>query len=266
MTNGADGPIELWWVDGGGTLIYYATINAGDTYVQPTFEGHNWFLRDEQGYYLEVIKGAPNQTVVYGGEGLSDTITGGDGDDTLFGMYGDDSLVGGGGNDSLLGGYGNDTLEGGLDDDLLTGGDGNDVFIYAPGDGNDTITDFNTGNTGTLDDADGANNDFIDLSGFYDNLSELYADQADDGILNQSNATDTKGRTVDYADNDNFGTGSLTFSGASADNSSFTAENTAVVCFTAGTMILTPGGEVAVELLRPGDAAVTRDNGVFPSF
>ena len=69
-----------------------------------------------------------------------------------------------------------------------------------------TITDFNAGNTGTLDDGNTANNDFIDLSGYYDNLSELYADQADDGILNQSNTLDGKGRATDYSDNTQFRT------------------------------------------------------------
>lgn len=37
-----------------------------------------------------------------------------------------------------------------------------------------------------------------------------------------------------------------------------------VPCFVAGTAILTPGGEVAVETLEPGDLIVTRDNGVQP--
>ncbi len=34
-----------------------------------------------------------------------------------------------------------------------------------------------------------------------------------------------------------------------------------IPCFTAGTLIATPGGEVPVELLRPGDLVLTRDNG-----
>jgi Ca2+-binding RTX toxin-like protein len=63
--------------------------------------------------------------------------------------------------------------------------------------GNDTITDFSAGTPGTIGDGDTANNDFVDLSALYENLSELYADQVDDGILNQSNMTDSKGRAVD---------------------------------------------------------------------
>ena len=218
------------------------------------------------------------QDTILGGEG-NDTIMNSDGDDSLVGGAGNDSIIATGGNDTLEGGDGNDTLDGGADNDSLVGGagddsliggigndyieggDGNDTIVYAPGDGIDTIADFNFGNTGTLDDGDTTNNDFINLSGFYDHISELYADQLDDGILNQSNATDTRGNTVDYSNNASFGTGSLTFTGASADSSSFTAENTGVVCFTGGTMILTPSGEMRIDRLRPGDLVTTRDNG-----
>lgn len=148
------------------------------------------------------------------------------------------------------------------DDDVLTGGAGDDVFVFGGGD--DTITDFNFGNSGALSDGDTTNNDFINLAAYYDSLSELYADQADDGILNQSNTTDSKGRAVDYSDNAQFGDGSLTVQGASADNSSFTADNTGIVCFTEGTAIRTPRGDVLIEELRPGDAVCTLDNGPQP--
>ncbi|MBM1634960.1 Hint domain-containing protein [Sulfitobacter mediterraneus] len=154
--------------------------------------------------------------------------------------------------DVLIGGTGNDTITGGL---------GNDTFVYNVGDGADTITDFNAGNTGSIADDDSTNNDFIDLSGYYDRLSELYADQADDGILNQSN--DGVGK-VDYSDNTSFGTGSLTFTGASSNNSFFTADNTGVVCFTSGTSIRTPKGDVLIDDLRIGDLVCTMDNGPQP--
>ena len=198
-----------------------------------------------------------------------DTLTG-DGEDNVFdGRAGADILSGGGGSDTLIGGTGSDTLSGDAGDDSLDGGVGNDSLTGGAGDdiftvsaGHDTISDFNTGNTGTLDDGDNTNNDFIDLSGHYDNLSELWADQADDGVLNQSNTTDSKGRSTDYSDNTQFGAGdSMTFSGASADNSSFGEENTGVVCFTSGTAIRTPRGDVLIEELRAGDLVCTLDNG-----
>lgn len=56
----------------------------------------------------------------------------------------------------------------------------------------------------------------------------------------------------------------LIFLGGVGNDSFFTAENTGIVCFTPGTMILTPKGEVPVELLRRGDLVLTRDNGAKP--
>lgn len=117
---------------------------------------------------------------------------------------------------------------------------------------------------GTLDDGDRTNNDFIDLSGYYDHISELYADQADDRVLNQSNATDTRGNSSDYSDNTAFGSGSVEMRGASADSASFSDENTGVVCFTSGTAIRTPQGNVAIDELRVGDLVCTMDNGPQP--
>lgn len=198
-----------------------------------------------------------------GGTSYADTIdlsadTGGM---SIWGGGGEDTVTGGSSADTIDGGADDDRIDAGLGDDAITGGTGDDTLIYDVGDGYDTISDFNTGNTGTLSDGDGTNNDFINLSGFYDNLSELYADQADDGILNQSNATDTKGRTVDYSDNDEFGAGSITFTGASADNTSFTQENVGVVCFTSGTAIRTPHGDVLIDDLNVGDLVTTMDNG-----
>ncbi|MBV0911573.1 Hint domain-containing protein [Anianabacter salinae] len=177
---------------------------------------------------------------------------------------GDDNLSGGAGNDILIGGGGDDTLSGGTDDDTLSGDGGDDTFQYVAGDGDDIITDFNTGNTGTLSDGDSTNNDFIDLTAFYDSIHELHSDQADDGILNQSNATDEKGRTVDYSDNDQFGAGSITFTGGTGDDSFFTVENTGVVCFGKGTLIRTPRGEVPIEDLGVGDLVETHDEGAQP--
>ncbi|TNF23049.1 MAG: hypothetical protein EP318_01525 [Rhodobacteraceae bacterium] len=208
----------------------------------------------------DMIEGGDGADALSGGAGY-DELFGEGGNDTLDGGLSDDFLMGGAGNDQLSGGDGADWLEGGTGDDTLTGGDGNDTFGYMPGDGHDTITDFNTGHTGTLDDGNSFNNDYVDLSGYYDHLSELWADQADDGILNQSNTTNSKGGAVDYSDNTQFGSGSLTFSDASGDKSSFTAENTGVVCFTTGTAIRTPRGDVLIEDLRLGDLVTTLDNG-----
>jgi Ca2+-binding RTX toxin-like protein len=221
-----------------------------------------------------IIDGFGGVDTIIGGSG-NDIITGGgllfgDPGDSLVGGAGDDIILGDSGDDTIDGGTDNDFIEGGLDNDLLTGGDGNDFFSYTTGDGLDTITDFNAGNTGLLDDGDSNNNDFIDLSAYYDRIFELHADQADDGILNQSNTTDARGKLVDYSDNTQFDTNGtpndegIQFTGAAADGSFFTFENTGVVCFTSGTLIATPKGEVPIETLRPGELVLTRDNGPQP--
>lgn len=192
------------------------------------------------------------------GFGGNDQIDAGAGSDTVYAGADDDTIIGGTGDDWLSGEEGNDLLDGGSGNDTLTGGLGNDTFVFAA-DGIDTITDFNFGNTGTLNDRDNTNNDFVDLSAYYDRISEVWADQADDGILNQSNQG-VNG--VDYSNNSSMAGGGLVFTGASADKSSFTVENTGVVCFTEGTLIITPKGAIPIENLRVGDPVLTRDNGV----
>jgi hypothetical protein len=58
---------------------------------------------------------------------------------TLMGGNGNDILTGGGGNDMLFGGAGDDTITGGKGTDTAVLGTGNDLFIWNPGDGNDTV-------------------------------------------------------------------------------------------------------------------------------
>jgi len=231
-------------IDGGDD---WDTIYAGD--------GNDTSLGGEGDDYID---GQAGNDFLDGGAG-NDEVRGGAGDDSVLGGGGNDIVDGGAGNDVVEGGAGDDTLSGGAGNDTISGGTGNDVFEVS--DGTNTITDFNTGNTGTLNDGVSTNNDFIDLSGYYDNLSELYADQADDEILNQSNTIDTKGRSTDYSDNQKFGSSSMRMQGASADNSSFTQENTGVVCFASGTAIRTPSGDVLIDELCVGDLVTTLDNG-----
>ena len=75
----------------------------------------------------------------------NDSIDGGNGNDILFGYAGNDTLIGGNGTDLLLGSAGDDLLEGGNGEDTLRGGLGEDIFVFAAGEGIDTITDFSLG-------------------------------------------------------------------------------------------------------------------------
>jgi Ca2+-binding RTX toxin-like protein len=63
----------------------------------------------------------------------------------LIGGNGQDFLVGSAGDDLLDGGNGTDTLRGGLGNDTLTGGNRQDIFVFADGEGIDTINDFELG-------------------------------------------------------------------------------------------------------------------------
>jgi Ca2+-binding RTX toxin-like protein len=82
------------------------------------------------------------------GNGLDNVITGNDGANRLSGLAGNDTISAGGRADTLIGGAG---------DDVLTGGSDADVFVFAKGDGHDTVRDFGAG----------GEHDSIDVSAFY---------------------------------------------------------------------------------------------------
>jgi Ca2+-binding RTX toxin-like protein len=75
------------------------------------------------------------------------------GDDRIYGYGGNDMLSGGDGADAIYGGDGNDTLAGGAGlFDFLYGGSGNDTYIYARGDWQDHIFEYDAtpGNIDTV--------------------------------------------------------------------------------------------------------------------
>lgn len=96
----------------------------------------------------------------FGGSNFNDALRGSAQEEDFFGGDGNDTLEGRGGNDQLNGGIGNDLIIGGTGDDFLIGDGqtptGNDTFVYADGDGADTIGDFTAG---------AGSQDKIDLTG-----------------------------------------------------------------------------------------------------
>ena len=98
----------------------------------------------------DIVVGFGGDDAIVGFNG-DDFLDGGDGDDRVFGSQDDDTVLGGAGDDIVRGdneaaGNGDDIIIGGAGNDLLKG-DGNnlvgaDVFVFAPGDGNDIIQDF----------------------------------------------------------------------------------------------------------------------------
>jgi Ca2+-binding RTX toxin-like protein len=235
--------IRYWENRGGDTLS--ATITGPDTTGT-----ENLLTTDMIG-----LPPGPEYSVtgVTAGVEGNDSIDGGAGNDTILGDGGNDTLLGGGNNDSIEGGAGNDSIDGGTGDDTVTGGGGDDVFVFGAGYGGDVITDFNTGNSGALDDGDQTNNDFLDLSPYYETIFDVREDLNDDGILNQSNGVATGSTALG---------GSITLTGVSASDLTF--DNINVACFTAGTLIDTDEGPIAVEHLTSDMRLTTKDNGFQP--
>ena len=264
-------------IDGGSgaDLIYGGdgddSINGGignDTIFAGTGSGESNYIEGGQGNDLlygsdgtDTLSGGAGADILHGNLG-NDSLIGGDGTDSLYGGQGDDTLSGGADNDSLDGGDGNDSLTGGSGADTLTGGSGNDVFIIDTG--GDLITDFGAGNTGGIDDGDNTNNDFVDLSAYY-NETTLAA-------WNAANPGNTYGNPLawmraDQADGILQQVGGLRIQngGAAVAADQLTADTTGVTCFTRGTLIKTSLGEVAVEHLRVGQHMVlTVDSGYLP--
>ncbi|WP_439866008.1 calcium-binding protein [Pseudomonas syringae] len=86
------------------------------------------------------LYGEAGSDTLFGREG-NDLLDGGAGDDSLDGGAGRDTLQGGSGNDYMVGGGGDDFLAGGQGYDRLEGGSGTNSYLFARGDGQDTIID-----------------------------------------------------------------------------------------------------------------------------
>ena len=170
------------------------------------------------------------------GTDQGDTITGDGGDNSLDGGAGNDTLDGADGSDSIEGGTGEDIIDGGAGDDSLFGGDDNDTIA---GNGNDVV---DGGGTGSGPGVPGDNDTLVISDVPVDGGFEVVYGGGDDedGVVN---ILDSGGNTVS----------TITFT---------EIEN--IVCFTRGTMIMTPNGEVAIEDLAEGDLVTTRDNGDQP--
>ncbi len=152
---------------------------------------------------------------------------GADGDDRLSGGAGDDLIFGEGGDDTLIGGQGADTQSGGADADtfIVTSaedGDGDIIDGGAAGDDNDTLDLTGSGPFRIINQVTDA--DGNSTSG---TIEFLDADTRD--VIS----------TLDYSEIENI-----------------------VPCFTPGTSIATPRGEMLVEDLQVGDKVITRDNGI----
>jgi len=143
------------------------SLNVSDVFALTVAHGLNEIIGTAASETLtgtagnDLIRGLGGSDTLDGLDG-NDTLEGGDGDDLLRGGAGSDTLDGGNGNDNLsagspgetvanvlMGGAGADRLEGSSGNDTFQGGSGNDsiydsyggqnVYLFARGDGQDTI-------------------------------------------------------------------------------------------------------------------------------
>ncbi|MEM0922296.1 MAG: Hint domain-containing protein, partial [Pseudomonadota bacterium] len=180
------------------------------------------------------------------GTASGDNLTGNDGDNTIEGGGGGDTISGGGGP-----GDGND---------LLVGGGGNDVFDINPDLGDDTIPDFTLGED-IFDPADipSENPNFPNTPVRPGEVvvTNNPIDPTDPNFTNGS-------QTLTFPDGSTITIPPGTIRTDDPANQIADLITAGIVCFTRGTMIATPRGEVAIEDLSVGDKVLTRDNGALP--
>ena len=87
------------------------------------------------------INYAPPAVTILNGDAGANTLTGTTGQDLLSGLDGADTLIGGDGADRLTGGKGADLLWGGAAG-VAVATNGNDIYVWSKGDGNDEIRDW----------------------------------------------------------------------------------------------------------------------------
>ncbi|GFE48614.1 hypothetical protein So717_03670 [Roseobacter cerasinus] len=172
---------------------------------------------------------------------------GGSGDDTFTddGNLGG-TMRGGAGDDVLQGGSGNNNISGGQGDDILRGGGGNNNILRG-GSGDDTLFAEDGGGNlegGSGDDVifAGLNTGFVQGGSGDDSLTVPQGSVVNPFSSTGGNVTLPNGRTFTYLN----------------------INSVTVACFTAGTPLRTPGGDVPVEALAVGDLVETLDHGARP--
>lgn len=216
------------------------TVNAAGTETNDPSDQDSWFSAQfEDRTFIEfTLETRSTQSgFTFNGDLIDDVIVPIEaGDDTIFGGEGNDEIYGQGGNDTLDGGADNDLILGGAGNDIITGGEGVDTL--SGGDDRDTFLGGNVGDQ--VDGGEGGDDfDTLDLTGSGP-LRVTFSDvNPENGFVTFFNSDGTPSGTMDFENIENV-----------------------IPCFTPGTLIATPHGEVPAQDLRVGDKVLTRDNGV----
>lgn len=173
---GGDYAVDNFVFESGGQLSAAQIFGAYGMAVPDVAESDQGQILPDQRQFVEVIHG-------------NDTAQG------LYGSSDDELLLGEGGGDVLSGGAGNDTLMGGA---------GNDNYLFALGDGQDIINNYDTGATNT------------DVLSFGSGItsSQVSASRRDNDLVLQVNGTEdqvtVEGYFVNNGDSD-YSLSSITF-------------------------------------------------------
>ncbi|GLO68656.1 hypothetical protein MACH17_01730 [Phaeobacter inhibens] len=272
---GGDGSDRIYMHGADGHLTYHAGEDADgfDTDILDLWHYTNsgmtvTFSGDEAGTFVTtdgLVTGEFTGVEAISATQLNDTIDASasstrialqahDGDDSLVGSSGADVLHGGVGTDTIEGGAGDDTITGGEGDDSLTGGDGADQFVLADNSGSDVVTDFDLTDSG-----DGTTIDQLDVSDLTD--ADGNSVNVWDVVVTDTNGDGTGDAILTFPNGESV---TLTGVAPSQVNSAPELNAMGIPCFTAGTQIATPTGEIAVESLRAGDLVTTLEHGPKP--
>ncbi|WGF86964.1 calcium-binding protein [Marinivivus vitaminiproducens] len=181
-----DQPYDPSTTTGGPGYAYVLAGEGGDDVIWKAGLGSSLIFGDEQGGIDasggdDRIHGGDGEDEIYG-EGFDVAAGGVAGDDVLNGGAGDDFVIGDtseltasgarAGNDVIIGGTGNDLLWGDAREASDAAQSGDDVFVFAPGDGRDLIQDFGRGD------------DTIDLSAWgFAGIDDLTIERSDDYVV-----------------------------------------------------------------------------------
>ncbi len=154
------GPVKIEFATGDSLTI--------DGASERTLTSEMFLLDSNQSAVNSVIQGTGwADTLTAPGVDISFHIEGGAGNDVINGHAGDDFLYGGAGDDTITGGAGDDWIVGGSGN----GANGDDLFVFEDGSGDDRIRDFTAG-AGTDDRLDVSAFGFSDLADLLSASSE----------------------------------------------------------------------------------------------
>ncbi len=176
---GQPGTLQVDLGDDGSADFSFARAAVAKIALDGGNSGDRLRIDESNGVFADTIPttidGGNGNDELFGGTG-AETLLGGNGNDllvgggagTLSGGNGDDTVAGGPGAETLLGGNGNDSIDGNKGNDVAFMGNGNDTFVWDPGDGSDTIEGQNGEDTMVFNGAGVAEK--VDLSAKGDHL------------------------------------------------------------------------------------------------